>query len=335
MKGIAVAGTILTDIVKTVEKYPEKGMLTTITDIKRAVGGCVPNTAIDLAVIDPELPVYAMGTIGNDGNGQYVCDELALRGINTDNVWKLEGRDTGFTDVMTEAATGDRTFFTTSGANAEFDPGEGFFLKFTPEILHIGYITLMGKLDCADSEYGTLLARRLCEAQKAGIKTSIDVVSNEGADFYGKVVPSLKFCDYAVMNEIEACSVAGLDARDKSGKLIMDNLYKALENLFALGVKRAAVIHCPELGVILTKDGMKTVPSLSLPQGYVKGSVGAGDAFCAACLYGFYNNYEPEKILEFAAAAAACNLSAIDSVSGMKPRDEIFEMNKKFKRRVL
>ena len=62
-------------------------------------------------------------------------------------------------------------------------------------------------------------------------KPSPGLVSNEGADFYGKVVPSLKFCDYAVMNEIEACSVAGLDARDKSGKLIMVNLYKALENL--------------------------------------------------------------------------------------------------------
>ena len=44
--GIAIAGNILTDNVKIVGAYPEKGMLATITAETLAVGGCVPNTAI-------------------------------------------------------------------------------------------------------------------------------------------------------------------------------------------------------------------------------------------------------------------------------------------------
>ena len=40
-KGICIAGNILTDNVKMVGAYPEKGMLATITAETLAVGGCV------------------------------------------------------------------------------------------------------------------------------------------------------------------------------------------------------------------------------------------------------------------------------------------------------
>jgi len=61
-----------------------------------------------------------------------------------------------------------------------------------------------------------------------------------------------------------------------------------------------------------------------LPEGYIKGSVGAGDAFCAGCLYGIYKGYDDKTILEFASGAACLNLSAVDSVSGMRDKDHIF-----------
>ena len=44
--GIAIAGNMLTDFVKLVNVYPEKGMLANVISISRAVGGCVPNTII-------------------------------------------------------------------------------------------------------------------------------------------------------------------------------------------------------------------------------------------------------------------------------------------------
>ena len=65
------------------------------------------------------------------------------------------------------------------------------------------------------------------------------------------------------------------------------------------------------------------MPSLRLPDGFIKGSVGAGDAFCAGCLYGIYNGYDDRRILEFASGAAAYSLAAEDSVGGMKTADEI------------
>ena len=91
------------------------------------------------------------------------------------------------------------------------------------------------------------------------------------------------------------------------------------------GIKDKVIIHCKKAGFCYdVKSGEFTVqPSVNIPKSAIKGSVGAGDAFCAGSLYGIYNNYDDKRILEFAAAAAACNLFAENSVDGMRPKSEI------------
>ncbi len=329
--GIAIAGTIVADVVKTIDEFPGKGMLTSIRSVSPAVGGCVPNTLIDLAKIDPSLPLYAYGSVGDDDYATFVCDEMKKVGINVDGVKRERGKLTGFTDVMTVAETGERTFFTMRGANSVFDPNEDFVFDIEADILHAGYILLSDGFDAEDEEYGTHLARMLAAAQRRGIRTSVDVVSSTGNLFRAKVLPALRYCDYAIMNEIESCGAAGLEARDETGKLIISNVEKAIYAMFDAGVRDTVVVHCPEGGFICHRGGSITaVPSLDLPKGYIKGSVGAGDAFCAATLYGLYMGFDDEKILSFASAAAACNLAAADSVSGMKSREEIEEMERTF-----
>ena len=82
----------------------------------------------------------------------------------------------------------------------------------------------------------------------------------------------------------------------------------------------------------MTSDGeFYYCPSLKLPPGYIKGSVGAGDAFCAGMLYSIYRELPIEESLKIACAAAACNLSEVDSVSGMKSIEEIRELYEKYK----
>lgn len=329
--GIAIAGTIVADVVKTIDEFPGKGMLTSIRSVSPAVGGCVPNTLIDLAKIDPSVPLYAYGSVGDDDYATFVSAEMAKVGINVDGVIREKELPTGFTDVMTVASTGERTFFTMRGANSLFDPDEAFLDTVKADILHAGYILLADGFDAEDPEYGTHLARLLAAAQKRGIRTSVDVVSSTGNLFRAKVLPALRYCDYAIMNEIESCGAAGLEARDENGKLIVENVHAAILAMFEAGVRDTVVVHCPEGGFI-SRDGktITAVPSLDLPKGYIKGSVGAGDAFCAATLYGLYMGFDDEKILSFASAAAACNLAAADSVSGMKSRAEIEEMERTF-----
>ena len=75
--GIAVAGNLLTDYVKRVNTYPRPGQLANILSLSRAVGGCVPNTLLDLARIDPEMPLFAYGCVGGEpvGRGRGQRDE--------------------------------------------------------------------------------------------------------------------------------------------------------------------------------------------------------------------------------------------------------------------
>ena len=86
------------------------------------------------------------------------------------------------------------------------------------------------------------------------------------------------------------------------------------------------------MGICLdVKSGAFTmVNSLKIPKELIKGSVGAGDAFCAGALYGLYNNYTDDETLLFAAAAAATSLFADNSTDGMKSKADIEKIIKKY-----
>lgn len=326
-QGIAVAGNILTDEVKVIDAFPHRGMLVSITSMSRAVGGSVPNTLISLARIDPTMPLAALGRRGDDEGGRYVQSELLRCGIDTAGVLVTPNASTGFSDVMTLAESGERTFFHHRGANAGFVPEDIDLSTLSCRMLHVAYIHLLDGFDAPDEEYGTTLARFLKQAQEAGILTSVDVVSSLNDAFAARILAAMPYTDNAIMNEIEACGVSGLPPRDGEGRLMTENIRATMELLMARGVGQRVIVHCPEAGFCLSADGEFTVvPSLKLPTGYVKGTVGAGDAFCAGCLYGIYHGYTDREILEFAAGAAACNLSAEDSVSGMRSADYIRQL---------
>lgn len=333
-KGIAVAGNIIVDILNVIEKYPEKGMLTNISATSYAVGGCVPNTIIDLAKIDSELLLTAYGRVGNDEYGRYATKQLKKYGVDTSKIIVSSDGLTSTDLVMTEMTSRERTFFYSSGANSSFSESDIDISSLECEIFHIGYLMLLDALDQEDETYGTKLARILCNVQKKGIKTSIDVVSRENKKFAETIIPALKYCNYVIMNEIECCKVSGLSPRNDDGSINFENIKKTMAVFMENGVSDKVIIHFSEGGICLNSTGEFTfVPSLLLPKGYIKGSVGAGDAFAAASLYGIYKGFDDKKILEFASAAAACNLAEEDSISGMKSAAEIKEMCKLYRRR--
>lgn len=335
-RGIVIAGNVLVDVINMVDRYPQKNMLATISEVHNAVGGAVPNTIIDLAVIDPELYLCAIGKVGSDERGRFLLSELKKYGIDTGRVVISQDTPTSYTCVMTEIDTGERTFFHMKGSNADFSQKDIDLDSLDCEIFHIGYILLLDALDSDDAEYGTKMARLLHDVKAKGIKTSIDVVSEDSERFAAKVIPALKYCSYATMNEVESGKVTGLSPRNADGTLNISNIKHTMEKFFEYGVRDKVIVHCPEGGFIMSRDGIFTaVPSLKLPKGYIKGSVGAGDAFTAGCLYGLYKGFDDKRILEFASAAAACNLSAPDSISGMRSRAYIEDMLKNFEKNEL
>ena len=89
----------------------------------------------------------------------------------------------------------------------------------------------------------------------------------------------------------------------------------------------------PEFCVCAGKDGYIEMPSLELPRDYIKGTTGAGDAFCAGVLYGIYKGFNDKEILEFSTQSAAVSLRVADAVSGLMTESDIREFCKVFGRK--
>ena len=317
-KGIAVAGSVLVDKINVISAYPKAGELTQIKGVSRAVGGLVPNVGIDLKKIDESLKVYACGKIGKDEEGEFVKSEFARYGLDMSGLKTHEGEKTSFTDVMSVAG-GERTFFTYAGASADYGESDIDFDDINAEMLHLGYFLLLEKVDNGDG------LRILKKAQEKGIKTSIDLVS-ENSDRYGRVIPCLKYTDNLIINEIEAGSLAGIEPKK-------ENIRSIAEALKEKGVKERVIIHLPEFGACLSNAGYTEIPSFDLPKGYIKGSTGAGDAFCAGSLYGIYKGYTDKEILEFGSMCAAVSLRVPDAVSGLVSEGEIRRFCAQFNRK--
>lgn len=333
--GITVAGSMLVDNIKMIDCYPDSGKLANITHVSRAVGGCVPNTAIDLAAIDSDLPVFAVGRIGRDNDGRFLKEQLASHGVDVTGI-KTDTLPTAFTDVMTVKSSGERTFFHARGANVNFSADDIPRTVFDRGIFHIGYLLLLDALDREHAEYGTAMAKLLSDVRAHGVKTSIDVVSECGDRFRRIVTPALKFCDYVIINEIEGGEITGVCARRPDGTLSTAAVRTITQRLMQLGVQEKAIVHCPEGGFCRDRNGEFTaVASLKLPKDYIVGTVGAGDAFCACCLYAIYHGFNDERMLKFASCGAACNLSAADAVSGMRSAAEIERLDSIYQRGTL
>lgn len=331
--GIVIAGSIIADIVKTIERFPEIGTLAYVVDVSPSVGGCVPNVAIDLAKIDSSIPIGAAGKVGVDENGKYIRSQLTKYGVNVEGIRDSRSKETGFCDVMSVPA-GERTFFHGKGANADFSPEDMDLDALDCKILHIGYLLLLDRFDAEDEEYGTVMARFLHDVQKKGIKTSIDVISDSSGEFGKIIIPALKYCNYVIINELECCKIWELDAYTKEGELHRDNIKLAMTRMVAAGVSEKVIIHSKRESFLLdaVSGTFTEVRSLNIPTHEIKGSVGAGDAFCAGCLYGLYHSYSDRQLMEFATGAAACSLSAVNAVDGMKSEQEIWRLLERHKR---
>ena len=326
-KGICCAGNMIVDITYPIETWPKQNELTHITEgIQSSTGGTVCNTITDLARLDPKMPLVASGFAGHDTEGDFMLEQMRQYPNIDLSMVKRNGR-TSFTAVMSNNQTKERTFFQHAGANAYYCEDHIDLEKLNVNIFHIGYILLLPALDAPDAEYGTKMARLLDRAQKAGMKTSIDVVSETGDRFAKLVTPALKYANYCVINELEAQQTTGVLLRDEDGVLHTENMPKALEKLKELGVSTWAVIHCPEVGCGIDENGRYwEVPSLKLPKGWIKGTVGAGDAFCAGILYAAETGMEMEQALKMGACAAAASLREVNASDGVETAEEVLKL---------
>jgi sugar/nucleoside kinase (ribokinase family) len=330
--GILAGGNWIIDQVKLIDVYPQPEQLANILGQTQGTGGAPYNVLIDLAKLGVSFPLSAAGCVGKDALGDRILETCRSHGIDTRFLRATADAATSYTDVMTETHGGRRTFFHDRGANALWDGGDLEFSRVKARIFHLGYLLLLDSLDAPDRKSGTKAAALLAAAQEAGLKTSVDVVSEDSDRYARLVTPALKYADYCIVNEIEAGRTTGFKIRQPNGQIDTVAARHAAGALLQLGVRELVAIHFPEGGFARTRKGDDHwQASLNVPTKQIAGTAGAGDAFCAGMLLGLHEGWELGRCLETAVCVAAACLFDSTCTGGIRSLKETLDLAKKFK----
>jgi|YelNatPaOPRAMG01_1025707.scaffolds.fasta_scaffold20921_5 sugar/nucleoside kinase (ribokinase family) len=330
-RGLLAGGNWIIDQVKLVDVYPAREQLANIRSQYQGTGGAPYNVLVDLAKLDVDLPLFGAGLVGNDALGEIILADCRKYKIDARWLRKTDKAATSYTDVITEESNGRRTFFHYRGANAFWRADDLDFDQVKARIFHLGYLLLLDALDQPDAKFGTKAARLLAAAQAAGIKTSVDVVSEDSDRFKAIVTPALKYVDYCILNEIEAGKTTGFTIRQPDGTLDPVALRHAAGALLQCGVRELVVIHYPEGAFARTRRGEDVwQSSVKMPDKAIVGTAGAGDAFCAGVLLGLHEGWDLARTLETGVCVAAMSLTDATCTGGMKPLSACMALGKKY-----
>ncbi|HYZ73232.1 MAG TPA: carbohydrate kinase family protein [Chthoniobacterales bacterium] len=323
--GILAAGNWIVDHLKVIDLWPSQDALAIIQSESDGNGGSPFNVLIDLSRLGAVFPLQGAGVIGTDSAGDWILNACRQNRIDVSSMHRTDAAPTSYTDVMSVASTGRRTFFHQRGANALLKGSDIELESSSAKLFHLGYLLLLDSLDAACPTFGTKSAELLHRASELGFVTSADVVSEESDRYRQIVFPALRHLDLLFMNEFEAGRM--VDSKIRVGDAIdRDALVSTAEMLMKAGIRQWLIIHFPEGILALSSGGKKLFqPSLKLPPERIKGATGAGDAVTAGVLFGYLKGLPMETCLLYGVCAAAACMQHPSASDGVLPLPKCLE----------
>lgn len=315
--GVVSAGSWLVDRNKAVDRWPAEETVAEILDERREGGGSGFNMAVDLARLGLPAPIWAMGLVGDDGEGRFLRAEAERRGIDATRLAVKEAAPTSATDVMSSVATGRRTFFHAQGAHALIGPEHFDFDGIPARYLHLGLPGLHRRLDgpCDGEANGWVAV--LKKAGRAGLLRNIEVASVSPERLARVIGPCLPHLDLLVVNDREIGAFAGIDTVSETGTDVAA-CRRALAVVLERGAMDLAVAHFPIGALALSRDGTSVErPSVAIPPAAIVGTNGAGDAFAAGLLFALHEGRGLDAALALGHAAAAASVRAINTTGSV------------------
>ena len=323
-RGLLAGGNWITDHVKLIDTWPAQDALATIGAQSDGNGGGPYNVLKDLAKLQCGFPLAGIGLIGRDADGERILKDCDAHGIGRVAVQTTTAAPTSYTDVMTVAGTGRRTFFHQHGANALLG-SEHFELTTTAaRIFYFGYMCLLRRLDAVGADGRTPASRLFEQAQALGLTTIADLVSNETSDFTSVIHPSLPHLDYLFLNEYELARLVGGNASK-----VPAQLEAQARALLERGIRHALIVHLPEMALCVRRDQPALLqPSVRVPRDMIAGTVGAGDAFAAGFIHGLHEGWELQRCLELGVCVAAASLRDATSSAAVEPWETCLKLGR-------
>jgi sugar/nucleoside kinase (ribokinase family) len=310
--GVIAGGNWIIDHVKLIDGWPPQDALANIISESWGNGGAPYNVLKNLAKLQAPFPLSGVGLLGQDNNGARILQDCHAHRIETAHLFQTPAAATSYSDVMTDAATGRRTFFHQRGANAHLGPRHFDFTATSAKLFHLGYILLLDQLDLPDPERPEepQSAGVLRRARGAGLMTLLDCVSENSDRFQVVVRPVLPEVDVLFVSDFEAEKLTGISFRPAPGGGIRrQSVEAAAAALLKMGVQRQVIVHFPE-GALALSSARRPCwqPSIAMPSAQIRGTAGAGDAFAAGVILGLHEEWSIADSLRMGVAAAASSL---------------------------
>ena len=304
MIDIACVGILVADVLtKTVDKFPQKGLLEQVDSIELFSGGNAMTASINIKKIGLESAI--IGKIGNDAFGEFLEGCLDKAGVNAKGLSKDNNTQTS-TSVLFSDKDGERTFFHCVGANGTFSYDDiNWDVVEDAKIVFVTGTYLLNTFD------GEQTAKFLMKCKEMGKTTALDVCWDSKGKWGELLNDAMPYIDIFMPSIDEAVMIAGKDDPEEIADIF-----------FERGVGKVVI----KLG----KDGCyiresKDSDGIVIPSYKVKAvdTTGAGDSFCSGFLSAYAKGKSLLECAQFANATGAHNVMAKGATTGIRSYDEI------------
>ena len=316
-----------------------------------STGGAVSNTGLALNTLG--IPTGLMGKVGSDLFGQAILQILESFGSGYSNGMVVVPGESSSYSIIISPPNADRMLIHAPGCNATFGADDVRYDTLeSVRLFHFGYPPLMERMY---SNNGAELATIFRRVKSMGITTTLDLSMPDPnsaagrADWHAILSATLPYVDVFLPSAEEILLMLRRDLFDQfaANALIsrpLDQMEPELlsqlgQTLLEMGAKivglkvgdRGLYLRTAHAS-LLTEMGrcqVKDIEAWSNRELWapcfatqVIGTTGSGDATIAGFLMGLLRGMTPEETLQAACAVGACNVEAVDALSGIRSWQE-------------
>lgn len=272
--------------------------------LRLSMGGNGGNSACVLAALGASTALCS--AVGRDFLGAMLVDWLTARGIILDNLIRSLTYATS-TSVIVMADAASQRVYHHLGATVDIAAS-----AIPDKLLTEADVLLITGLPLMDGLRDGGAAQMLAAAQKSGAITALDIGPALGAPVtMAELTPMLGQIDYLIANEHELAMLGIGDGWEATSAYLLE------------AGARHVLIKRGRHGASLRSRGL-CVDAPAFPVQAVI-SVGAGDSFNAAFLYGVQQGWSPTRAIRFGAATAALVISGDRGTLGAPTLAEVLK----------
>ncbi|MEC2072347.1 ribokinase [Alkalihalophilus marmarensis] len=293
MAKVMVVGSINSDLVVQVERYPHAGETLNGSELAWFPGGKGANQAVAASRLGAKVTM--VGAVGRDFYGDELIHSLQLNLVDISYVKRTSGASGAA--IITVEQNGENRIILSQGANK-------YVTLVNPEELDgIDWLVVQNEIPWSVTEAAIKLAH------ERGVKV---LVNPAPAAFIPHNLYPL--VDVLVVNEVEAKEIMGAKADELSEE-------DTARKLVSLGAKAVLLTLGARGSLYVTQDKVLRIPAY--PVKNIVDTTAAGDTFIGGFIAGVTAGKAIEEALQFATAASAVAISRLGAQVSIPTKGEV------------